>query len=187
MATRDGESREGYAAECQKKGSLHTVGVRHNPDRPVVKNSDSFCLPATGAPVISRSTSNQGNIEMIKSAAALFGIVFLLVGILGFVPGVAPDQMLFKIFHVNAAHNIVHIGSGIIFLIAAMAGAEASTAWFKIFGVIYAIVAIWGFVVGTGNTLWMVSNNPAVTYLHVVLAAVMLFLGFGASGCKAAV
>jgi hypothetical protein len=54
---------------------------------------------------------------MIKSAAVLFGIVFLLVGILGFVPGVAPDQMLFKIFHVNAAHNIVHIGSGIIFLI----------------------------------------------------------------------
>jgi hypothetical protein len=53
--------------------------------------------------------------------------------------------------------------------------------------VIYAIVAIWGFAVGTGNTLWVVSNNPAVTYLHVVLAAVMLFLGFGASGSKAAV
>jgi len=125
--------------------------------------------------------------EMIKSAAVLFGIVFLLVGILGFVPGVAPDEMLFKIFHVNAAHNIVHIGSGIIFLIAAMGGAGASTAWFKIFGIIYAVVAIWGFTVGTGNTLWVVSNNPAVTYLHVVLAAVMLFLGFGTSAGKAAV
>ena len=124
---------------------------------------------------------------MIKTAALLFGIVFLLIGILGFVPGVAPDETLFKIFHVNAAHNIVHIASGIIFLIAAMAGAGASRAWFQIFGVIYAIVAVSGFVVGTGNTLWVVSNNPADTWLHVVLAVVMLFLGFGASGRKATV
>ena len=124
---------------------------------------------------------------MIKTAALLFGIVFLLIGILGFVPGVAPDETLFKIFHVNAAHNIVHIASGIIFLIAAMAGAGASRAWFQIFGVIYAIVAVWGFVVGTGNALWVVSNNPADTWLHVVLAVVMLFLGFGASGRKATV
>ena len=124
---------------------------------------------------------------MIKTAALLFGIVFLLIGILGFVPGVAPDETLFKIFHVNAAHNIVHIASGIIFLIAAMAGAGASRAWFQIFGVIYAIVAVWGFVVGTGNTLWVVSNNPADTWLHVVPAVVMLFLGFGASGRKATV
>ena len=123
---------------------------------------------------------------MIKLAAVLFGIVFLLVGILGFVPSAAPDQMLFKIFHVNAAHNIVHITSGLIFLLAAMAGAGAAQAWFKIFGIIYAIVAIWGFAVGTGNTLWVVSNNPAVTYLHVALAAAMLFLGFGTSGSKAA-
>ena len=186
MAARDGYSDKRYAAEHEKKGSLHTVDLRHQTDRRVVNNPDCFCLPATGAAVISRSISNQGDIEMIKPAAVFFGIVFLLVGILGFVPGVAPDQMLFKIFHVNAAHNIVHIGSGIIFLIAAMAGAGASTAWFKIFGLIYAVVAIWGFTVGTGNTLWVVSNNPAVTYLHVVLAAVMLFLGFGTSGSKAA-
>jgi hypothetical protein len=124
---------------------------------------------------------------MIKSAAILFGIVFLVVGILGFVPAVAPDEMLFKIFHVNAAHNIVHIASGIIFLLAAMAGVGAAKTWFKVFGIIYAVVAIWGFAVGTGNTLWVVSNNPAATYLHVVLAAVMLFLGFGTSAGKAAV
>jgi hypothetical protein len=187
MAACDGYSDKRYAAEREKKASLHTVDLRHHPDRRVVNNLDGFCLPVTGAPVISASTSNQGDIEMIKSAAVLFGVVFLLVGILGFVPGVAPDQLLFKIFHVNAAHNIVHIGSGIIFLIAAMAGAGASTAWFKIFGIIYAVVAIWGFTVGTGNTLWVVSNNPAVTYLHVVLAAVMLFLGYGTCGSKAAV
>jgi hypothetical protein len=51
--------------------------------------------------------------------------------------------------------------------------------WFQIFGVIYTIVAIWGFAVGTRNTLWVVSNNPGDTWLRLVLAVVMLFLGFG--------
>ena len=124
---------------------------------------------------------------MVKPAAVIFfGIVFLLIGILGFVPGVAPDEMLFKIFHVNAAHNVVHIVSGIIFLLAAAAGAGAARTWFQIFGISYAIVVIWGFAVGTGNTLWVVSNNPADTWLHLVLAVMMLFLGFSASGSKAA-
>jgi hypothetical protein len=87
--------------------------------------------------------------------------------------------MLLNTFHVNTAHNIVHLASGIFFLFAAMGGARASRIWFQIFGVIYAVVAIWGFGVGTGNTLWVVSNNCANTSLRVVLAVVMLFLGFG--------
>ena len=37
-----------------------------------------------------------------------------------------------------------------------------------------------GFVAGNGNTLVVVSNNPTVTWLHVVLALAMLYLGFGA-------
>jgi Domain of unknown function (DUF4383) len=120
---------------------------------------------------------------MVKSAAILFGLVFLVVGILGFVPAATPVTdgmpMLLGIFHVNAAHNVVHLASGIVFLLCGMAGAGASRAFFKIFGIVYAIVAIWGFVAGNGNTLFVVSNNPAVTWLHVVLALAMLFLGFG--------
>jgi hypothetical protein len=121
---------------------------------------------------------------MIKSAAILFGLVFLVVGILGLLPMTAPRdeqgmRMLLGIFHVNKWHNLVHLGSGIIFLIAAMAGVGASRCWFKIFGIIYAVVAVWGFAVGSGNTLFIVSNNPADTWLHVVLAVAMLAIGFG--------
>ena len=46
---------------------------------------------------------------LLKPAAVLFGVVFLLVGVLGFVPAAAPNQMLLGIFHVNAAHNGVHL------------------------------------------------------------------------------
>jgi hypothetical protein len=119
---------------------------------------------------------------MVKAAAILFGLVFLAVGILGFVPGVTSDvngmPMLLGIFHVNAAHNYVHLASGIVFLLCGMAGASAASAFFKIFGIIYAAVAVLGFMKGDGLLLGLISNNMADVWLHVVLSATMLYLGF---------
>jgi hypothetical protein len=125
---------------------------------------------------------------MIKTAALLFGIVFLLIGILGFVPAVTPDNgMLLSIFHVNNAHNIVHLASGVVFLLCGMAGGGPSRTFFQVFGIIYAVVALSGFYYGDNTLLGIISNNTADTWLHVVLAVVMLFLGFGAFGRKAMV
>ena len=125
---------------------------------------------------------------MIKAAALLFGIVFLLIGILGFVPAVTPDNgMGLGIFHVNTAHNIVHLASGVVFLLCGMAGAGPARTFFQIFGIIYAVVAVLGFYCGDKAPLGIISNNTADTWLHVVLTVVMLFLGFGASGRKATV
>jgi Domain of unknown function (DUF4383) len=51
---------------------------------------------------------------MAKTFGMLFGIVFLAVGILGFVPGITTGadgmSMLLSIFMVNTAHSSVHIG-----------------------------------------------------------------------------
>src|SRR5437868_12196578 len=111
---------------------------------------------------------------MVKSAAILFGIVFLAVGILGFVPAVTSDvngmPMLLGIFHVNTAHNFVHIASGVVFLLCGMAGPGPSRTFFKIFGIVYALVAILGFYPDGTMLLGFLSNNVAVTWLHVVLA-----------------
>jgi hypothetical protein len=125
---------------------------------------------------------------MIKTAALLFGIVFLIIGILGFVPAATPSNgMLFGIFHVNSAQNIVYLASGIVSLLCGVAGAGPSQTFFKIFGIIYALVAILGFYYGDNARLGIISPNAADTWLHVVLAVVMLFLGFSASDSKAAV
>ena len=115
---------------------------------------------------------------MVKSAAVLFGIVFLLIGILGFVPGITDHHMLLGIFHVNAAHNVVHLLSGAAALFAGMTSAGASRIYFRVFGVIYGLVAVMGFMVGDGMLLGLISNNTADTWLHVVIAAVSLLLGF---------
>jgi hypothetical protein len=117
---------------------------------------------------------------MIKGAAILFGLVFLVVGILGFVPAAAPNEMLLGVFHVNTAHNIVHVASGAVFLMCGLAGTGPSRTFFQIFGVVYALVAVLGFYYGDQPILGLISNNMADVWLHVVLAVAMLFLGFGA-------
>ncbi len=120
---------------------------------------------------------------MVKTAAILFGVVFLFIGILGFVPAATPaNGMLLGIFHVNTAHNIVHLASGVVFLLCGMAGVGASRIFFRIFGVVYALVAVLGFYYGDQPLLGLISNNTADTWLHVMLAVLMLYLGFVASG-----
>jgi hypothetical protein len=117
---------------------------------------------------------------MIKSAAVLFGIVFILIGILGFVPGVTNNEMLLGIFHVNAAHNVVHLLSGAVALFAGMTSVGASRMYFRIFGVVYGLVAILGLMNMGQHTmlLGLISNNDADTFLHIAIAAVSLLLGF---------
>jgi hypothetical protein len=125
---------------------------------------------------------------MVRAAAILFGLVFLLIGIVGFVPAITPaNGMLLRIFHVNTAHNIVHLASGVVFLLCGMAGAGPSQTFFKIFGIIYGVVALLGFFYGDSALLGIVANNTADTWLYVVLAVVMLFFGFAPSGSKAPV
>ena len=123
---------------------------------------------------------------MVKTAAILFGLVFLLIGILGFVPAATHEvngmPMLLGIFHVNFAHNIIHLASGAVFLLCGLAGAGPSRTFFRIFGIVYALVAALGFYYGDQPILGIVANNMPDVWLHVVLAVVMLFLGFGTSG-----
>ena len=115
---------------------------------------------------------------MLKTIALLFGVVFLVVGILGFVPAVTPNQMLLGIFHVNTAHNVVHLLSGVLALGAGMSSAAYARLYFRLFGIVYALVAVLGFLAGNGMVLGLISNNMADTALHVVIALVALALGF---------
>src|SRR5712691_8397643 len=119
---------------------------------------------------------------MVKTAAILFGVVFLLIGILGFVPSITKDEMLLGIFHVNLLHNVVHLASGAIALLCGMAGFRASRTYLRIFGIVYALVAVLGFYYGDQPLLGLIANNTADVWLHIVIAVVSLYLGFGASG-----
>jgi hypothetical protein len=114
----------------------------------------------------------------LKPTAIVFGVIFLVVGVLGFIPAAAPHGMLFGIFHVNAAHNTVHLVSGAAALGCGLAGTGAARLYFRIFGIIYGLVAVLGFVQGDTLLLGLISNNMADVWLHTVIAIVSLVLGF---------
>ncbi len=116
---------------------------------------------------------------MLKKIALVFGVVFVAVGLLGFVPAAAPEGHLLGLFHINPLHNVVHIASGAVALWAGLTNERNAKLYFQIFGVVYALVAVLGFVYGDQPVLGLVANNAADTWLHVVIAAVALYLGFG--------
>ncbi len=119
---------------------------------------------------------------MVKKAAMIFGVVLLAVGVLGFVPGVTIEndegaKLLLGIFHVDTIHNIIHILTGLVALVASQATNYARM-YFQVFGVVYALVAIIGFMQGD-SVLNLFPINLADNFLHVLIAAVALYLGFG--------
>jgi Domain of unknown function (DUF4383) len=115
---------------------------------------------------------------MIRTLGFIFGFAFLLGGALGFVPGVTKDGMYFGIFMVNAPHNILHIVSGTMFLVASISGEKTARLWFQMFGVAYGAIAAAGFLVGEGMILGLISNNLYDAWGHAGLALAMLLIGF---------
>lgn len=114
-----------------------------------------------------------------KTWAWIFAVVFLAIGILGFIPGITSDSgHLLGIFHVDAMHNIVHLLTGIIALFVAMGSGSSQKMFFKIFGVIYAIVAVVGLIQGD-SVLGLFVTNMADHILHIVVALIALYAGFG--------
>jgi hypothetical protein len=114
----------------------------------------------------------------------LLGIIFIAVGALGFRPELLPPvggQAILgydnAIFAVNAAHNIVHLATGVVLLILPfIIGGRATL---LLAGLIYAAVAVLGFMMAPGETelLGQIHMNPADKLLHAGLAAVLLLAG----------
>ena len=115
---------------------------------------------------------------MIRQMAFILGAVFLLIGVLGFVPSATTDGMLLGMFHVNPAHNFVHLLSGVVAVVAGLSGGSAPLWFFRVFGIIYGLVAILGFMGGSEPVLGMIANNRADVWLHALLSLVSLILGF---------
>ena len=84
---------------------------------------------------------------MAKRIATILGIVFLLVGVLGFVaPGVGG-------FHLSTAHNLIHIISGAASLYFGLAGTLSGARLFcLVFGAVYGLLGIAGFLLGGPGT-----------------------------------
>ncbi|TWH17184.1 uncharacterized protein DUF4383 [Rhodococcus rhodochrous J45] len=124
----------------------------------------------------------------VQTAALVVGAVFLLVGILGFIPGVTSDYdqlsgaghhseaLLLGIFQVSILHNIVHLLFGVLGLAAARDAAMARS-FLIIGGAIYLVLWIYGLIIDKDSSANFVPLNTADDWLHFVLGLGMIALG----------
>jgi hypothetical protein len=113
--------------------------------------------------------------------ALLFGVVLLVVGLLGFIAdssfgtGSGVEGSDFIVFEVNGWHNIVHILSGLLGL-AVWRRPDLARAYALGFGAVYLVVTIWGFITGD-QVLWLIPVDTADNVLHLLIAVAGLAAG----------
>jgi hypothetical protein len=128
-------------------------------------------------------------VQMVRRVAMVFGIVFLLVGVLGLFSaggmemGADNPAMLLGLFPVNLLHNIVHLLFGVWGLVAARSFAGAKT-YAQTVGVIYIVLAICGFFIPTTFGLIPIGGNDI--WLHAIIGIVLAGVGFTAKPESAA-
>ena len=133
----------------------------------------------------SRSTASG---TPVQAAAALVGAAFLLVGVLGFIPGITADSgsleaagheshaELLGIFQVSVLHNAVHLLLGVAGI--ALARRPSSARAFLVGGgALYLVLFVYGLVVDRDSEANFVPLDTADNWLHLVLGVGMIALG----------
>jgi hypothetical protein len=114
----------------------------------------------------------------------VIGAALTVLGIVGFFysssfgkPGHVDD--VFGVFDVNGWHNLVHLLTGLVGL--AMARSYGPARVYAIgFGALYSAFAIWGFVIGSGESiLGFLPVNSEDNVLHLLIAVVGIVAGLG--------
>jgi len=129
-----------------------------------------------------------------RTFAMIFGIVFLIVGAGGFIPGLTDMGHMghpgdagvtmktmfgyeLGMFPVNVLHDIVHILFGIWGVLAARSLAGARS-YFRVVAVIYALLTVLGLLSATYTTFGMIPIYGNDVWLHAVLAIVAAYFGW---------
>ena len=115
--------------------------------------------------------------------ALVFGAVLVAAGILGFfynsefTSDKSVRDAVLGILDVNGWHNVVHIATGLLGLMAASSWSYARTYAFGL-GAVYILVAVWGFIVGDGDSiLSIIPVNTEDNILHLLIGVAGLAAG----------
>lgn len=123
----------------------------------------------------------------LQKAAQAVGAVFLLVGILGFIPGITTnyealsfaghgsEALLLGIFQVSILHNIVHLLFGVAGILMSRTKGQARN-YLLYGGIVYLVLWLYGLFVGHDSPANFVPVNNADNWLHLVLGLAMIAL-----------
>ncbi|MFY1691240.1 DUF4383 domain-containing protein [Plantactinospora sp. WMMB782] len=123
-----------------------------------------------------------------RTAAVVVSVVFLLVGVAGFIPGLTTgldgmrfaghtsDAELLGVFQVSVLHNIVHLLFGALGLVLARSVAGARN-FLVGGGAVYLVLWLYGLVISHDSPANFVPLNAADDWLHLGLGLGMIGLG----------
>lgn len=121
-----------------------------------------------------------------KTPAAIYALVIgatlVVAGIVGFFYNAeftddsAARDAVVGILDVNGWHNVVHIGTGALGLLAFAGGARAARLYALGLSVVYVAIAVWGFILGTGHEslFGIIPINLEDDVLHAVIGVLGL-------------
>jgi len=150
-------------------------------------------VQTTTTPAGSRDALAPDDPVLARRIATVVAGTFLLVGVLGFVPGVTQHlgditfaghdsgAELLGLFQVSILHNIVHLAFGIVGLLAARQG-RAAVLYLLAGGSVYLLLAAYGSLVGHDHDANVVPVNTADDWLHLGLGVAMIGLGLVVRG-----
>jgi uncharacterized protein DUF4383 len=117
--------------------------------------------------------------------AGVVGAVLVVAGIIGFFYNAeftsdkGVRDAVFGVLDVNGWHNVVHILTGALGLLAFGAGAYAARSYAMALGIVYLVVAAWGFIVGSGDSiLSIIPVNTEDNVLHLLLGVTGVWAAF---------
>lgn len=137
--------------------------------------------------IAAATTPERKAVQTVRAMATAVAAAFVLVGILGFVPGVTTDlgsltwaghesgAQLFGIFQVSVLHNVLHLAFGVVGLVLArsVVGSLRYLLWG---GVAYLALWAYGVIVDHDHGANVVPVDEADDWLHLALATVMMLL-----------
>jgi len=110
--------------------------------------------------------------------AWIFGVVLLVIGVLGLIPLDTSGGFLFGVFAVDTMSSVVYIATGALAILAARQDESRMRLYFKVFGIVYALITVLGFIEGS-SVLGLMVVNFADNLLNLLVALVALWAGFG--------
>jgi hypothetical protein len=122
----------------------------------------------------------------LRYFALIYGIVFVLVGVAGFIPALvtpadefaaSADGRLFGLFPVNTLHNIVHLAFG-AWGLAAYLSTNSARVYARSVAIIYGVLAIMGMIPALRTLFGLVPLYGHDIWLHAALAIVAAYFGF---------
>ena len=116
-----------------------------------------------------------------KTGALIWAFAFIVVGALGFIDNPIIGESEGAMFHADTVHNCVHLVSGVLFLLVALAAPGSAKGFLILFGIVYLGLGVLGIIQfgteGMGKLLGFLHVNGADNYLHIALGALIALTG----------